>query len=123
MAPILQLGFGLAMVVVSPAPTIRRISDLPGALAAGRSQRILSSHHDFAVAGGGGWRLAVAISDLNEGRTDALLAPTPTGGVNPGVPTAQWLGRANVALGMVALIAAGNTRKLAAKEGQTNNRN
>jgi len=27
-------------------------------------------------------RLAVAISDLNEGRTDALLAPTPTGGVD-----------------------------------------
>ena len=48
-------------------------------------------------------RLAVAISDLNEGRTDALLAPTPTGGVNPGAQTAQWLGRANVALGMAAL--------------------
>ena len=54
-------------------------------------------------------RLAVAIYDLNEGRTDALLAPTPTGGVNPGAQTAQWLGRANVALGMAALVAAGKT--------------
>jgi hypothetical protein len=61
-------------------------------------------------------RLAVAIYDLNEGRTDALLAPTPTGGVNPGAQTAQWLGRANVALGMAALVAGGKTRKLAAKE-------
>lgn len=61
-------------------------------------------------------RLAVAISDLNEGRTDALLARTQTGGVNPGAQTARWLGRANVALGMAALIAAGDTRKLAAKE-------
>jgi hypothetical protein len=61
-------------------------------------------------------RLAVAIYDLNEGRTDALLAPTPTGGVNPGAQTAQWLGRANVALGMAALVAAGKTRKTAAKE-------
>ena len=61
-------------------------------------------------------RLAVAIYDLNEGRTDALLAPTPTGGVNPGAQTAQWLGRANVALGMAALVAGGETRKLAAKE-------
>jgi hypothetical protein len=63
-------------------------------------------------------RLAVAISDLNEGRTDTLLAPTPTGGVNPGAQTAQWLGRANVALGMAALIAAGKTRKPAAKEAE-----
>jgi hypothetical protein len=63
-------------------------------------------------------RLAVALSDLNGGRVDALLAPTPTGGVNPGAPTAQWLGRANVALGMAALIAAGKTRKPAAKEAE-----
>jgi hypothetical protein len=61
-------------------------------------------------------RLAVAIYDLNEGRTDALLAPTPTGGVNPGAQTAQWLGRANVALGMAALVATGKTRKPAAEE-------
>jgi hypothetical protein len=63
-------------------------------------------------------RLAVAISDLNEGRTDALLAPTPTGGVNPGAPSAQWLGRANAGLGMAALITAGKTRKAAAKEAE-----
>ena len=34
-------------------------------------------------------RLAIAIADLNEGKTDRLLEPTPTGGVNPGGVTAE----------------------------------
>jgi hypothetical protein len=62
--------------------------------------------------------LAIALNDLNEGKVDGLLEPTPTGGVNPGSVTSQWLGRANVALGMAALTAAGNTRNQAAKEAQ-----
>jgi hypothetical protein len=52
-------------------------------------------------------RLAIAIADLNEGKTDRLLEPTPTGGVNPGGVTAEWLDRANVSLGMAALITGG----------------
>ena len=60
-------------------------------------------------------RLGVALGDLNEGRTDPLLTPSPTGGVNPGFTTDEWLGRANAALGMAVLAAAGRTRKQAAK--------
>ena len=63
-------------------------------------------------------RLAVALSDLNEGKTDSLLAQSSFGGVNAGATTAEWVGRANAALGMAALVAAGNTRKQAAKQAE-----
>ena len=62
--------------------------------------------------------LAIALNDLNEGKVDPLLEPRSTGGVNPGSVTSQCLGQANVALGMAALTAAGNTRNQAAKEAQ-----
>jgi len=60
-------------------------------------------------------RLAVALSDLNEGKTDSLLAQSSFGGVNAGATTAEWVGRANAALGMAALVAVGNTRRQAAE--------
>ena len=53
-------------------------------------------------------RLAIAVADLNEGKTDRLLEPTPTGGVNPGDVTAEWLDQSQcLPLGMAALITGG----------------
>ena len=55
-------------------------------------------------------RLAVAIADLNEGRTDrAAGADAYRWGQPRRRQTAEWLGRANVALGMAALVAGGET--------------
>jgi hypothetical protein len=63
-------------------------------------------------------RLAVVLSDLNEGKTDWLVAQSSFGSVNAGATTTEWVGRANAALGMAALVAAGNTRKQAAKQAE-----
>jgi hypothetical protein len=63
-------------------------------------------------------RLAVVLSDLNEGKTDPLLAQSSFGSVNAGATTTEWVGRANAALGMVALVAMGNTRKQAAEQAE-----
>jgi hypothetical protein len=63
-------------------------------------------------------RLAVVLSDLNEGKTDWLVAQSSFGSVNAGASTTEWVGRANAALGMAALAAAGNTRKQAAKQAE-----
>jgi hypothetical protein len=62
------------------------------------------------------WRLAIALNDLNYGRQDPLLKPTPTGGVNPGDTTPLWCARANVALGIYALVQAKLRRKRAASK-------
>jgi hypothetical protein len=62
------------------------------------------------------WRLSVALADLDRGAVDPLLAPTATGGVNPGDDSWTRCARAKVALGIHALILAGLTRKLAAEE-------
>jgi hypothetical protein len=64
------------------------------------------------------YRLAVALMDLNDGKTDELLVPSSFGSVNPGAATTEWVGRANAALGMAALIAVGNTRKQAAQQAE-----
>jgi hypothetical protein len=61
------------------------------------------------------FRLAIALSDLNEGKMDWLLIPTATGGVNPGVDTSLWCARANAALGVLALMRCGVPRKVAVK--------
>jgi hypothetical protein len=63
-------------------------------------------------------RLSVALSDLNDGKTDALLAQSSFGGVNAGDTTAEWTGRAYAALGMAALVAAGANRPKAAETAQ-----
>ena len=60
-------------------------------------------------------RLAMALNDANEGRSDPLLAPTSNGGVNNGDPTVDWEARANAALGMAVLAARGATRREAAE--------
>jgi hypothetical protein len=61
-------------------------------------------------------RLAGALSDLNEGKTDALLKQSTYGSLNAGDTTAEWIGRAHAALGMDVLVAAGETRKKAAEK-------
>jgi hypothetical protein len=63
-------------------------------------------------------RLAVVLSDLNEGKTDPLVVQSSFGSVNAGATTTEWVGRANAALGMVALVAMGNTRKQAAEQAE-----
>jgi hypothetical protein len=63
-------------------------------------------------------RLAVVLSDLNEGKTDSLVEQSSFGSVNAGATTTEWVGRANAALGMTALVAAGNTRRQAAKQAE-----
>ena len=60
-------------------------------------------------------RLAMALNDANEGRSDPLLAPTSHGGVNNGDLTVDWEARANAALGMAVLAARGATRREAAE--------
>jgi hypothetical protein len=60
-------------------------------------------------------RLAVALNDLNDGKTDMLLAQSSFGSVNAGATTVEWTGRANAALGMAVLVAAGANRQGAAK--------
>jgi hypothetical protein len=61
-------------------------------------------------------RLAGALSDLNEGKTDALLKQSTYGSLNAGDTTAEWIGRAHAALGMDVLVAAGETRTKAAEK-------
>jgi hypothetical protein len=61
------------------------------------------------------YRLAIVLNDLNRGRINELTRLSPTGGINPGDATTEWLARANAALGMAVLIAAGSNRKQAAK--------
>src|SRR6516164_11801830 len=56
-------------------------------------------------------RLAMALNDANEGRSDPLLAPTSNGGVNNGDPTVDWEARANAAVGMAVLAARGAARR------------
>jgi hypothetical protein len=63
------------------------------------------------------FRLAIALLDLNDGKTDPLLKPTPFGKANSGKATTEWLNRANAALGVAALIAAGEHRNEAAAHG------
>jgi hypothetical protein len=66
------------------------------------------------------YRLAITLSDLNDGKVDPLLTPTPIDdekGANPGKVTTAWIAHANAALGMVALMAAGNSRTEAAQAG------
>ena len=60
------------------------------------------------------YRLGIALDDLNLGKADTLLQPTSFGGGNAGLDTNVWIGRANAALGMAALIAAGDNREEAA---------
>ena len=62
------------------------------------------------------YRLALALTDLNRGVVDPLLAVTPTGGINPGYDLRTWCARASVALGVHVLKVAGLTRKRAAKK-------
>jgi len=64
------------------------------------------------------YRLAIKLSDLNDGKVDPLLTPTPTDDkkeANPGKVTTAWIGHANAALGMVALMAAGGSQTEAAR--------
>jgi hypothetical protein len=63
-------------------------------------------------------RLATALMDLNDGKTDELLAPSSFGSVNAGATTTEWMARANAALGMATLVAVGNTRKQAAQQAE-----
>ncbi len=50
-------------------------------------------------------RLAVALNDLNNGRSDPLLLATSFGGGNLGDLDIEWIAKANVALGTTALVA------------------
>jgi hypothetical protein len=63
-------------------------------------------------------RLAIALSDLNEGKTDPLVAQSSYGSVNAGQTTAEWIGRSNAALGIAALVTTGSTRKQAATQAE-----
>jgi hypothetical protein len=85
----------------------------------------LRAFSDFLRANGAPLRyaqlwnqLAVALMDLNDGKTDELLAPSSFGSVNAGATTAEWVGRANAALGMATLVAVGNTRRQAAQHAE-----
>jgi hypothetical protein len=62
--------------------------------------------------------LAIELGDLNEGKTGRLLMQSSFGSVNAGQTTGEWIGRANAALGIAALVAAGSTRKQAAKHAE-----
>jgi hypothetical protein len=60
------------------------------------------------------YRLALAIDDLNRGSVDPLLEPMKTGGAKNRNVSWDWCARANVSVGIFALLKAGLTRNGAA---------
>ena len=60
------------------------------------------------------YRLALAFDDLNRGIVDPLFEPIKTGGTKKHNVSWFWCARANVAVGILALLKAGDTRKDAA---------
>jgi hypothetical protein len=62
------------------------------------------------------YRLALALDDLNRGIVDPLLEPITTGGTIKLNVSWVWCARANVAVGILALLKAGLTRKVAAQQ-------
>ena len=61
------------------------------------------------------YRLVLALDDLNRGTVDPLLEPIKTGGAKNRNVSWVWCARANVSVGILALIKAGLTRKGAAQ--------
>lgn len=62
------------------------------------------------------YRLALALDDLNRGTVDPLLEPIKTGGSTKLNVSWAWCARATVAVGILALIKAGLSRKVAAQQ-------
>jgi hypothetical protein len=62
------------------------------------------------------YRLALALDDLNRGTVDPLFEPIKTGGTKKRNVSWIWCARANVAVGILALLKAGLTRKEAAQQ-------
>jgi hypothetical protein len=61
------------------------------------------------------YRLALAFDDLNRGTVDPLLEPVETGGTKKLNVSWVWCARANISIGILALLKAGLTRKDAAE--------
>jgi hypothetical protein len=62
------------------------------------------------------YRLALAFDDLNRGTVDPLLEPIKTGGTKKLNISWAWCARANISVGILALVKAGRTRKDAAQQ-------
>jgi hypothetical protein len=61
------------------------------------------------------YRLALALDDLNRGAVDPLLRPVDTGGTKKHNASWAWCARADVSVGIFALLKAGLTREDAAQ--------
>jgi hypothetical protein len=62
------------------------------------------------------YRLVLALDDLNRGTVDPLLEPVKTGGTKKLNVSWVWCARANISVGILALLKAGLTRKDAAQQ-------
>lgn len=62
------------------------------------------------------YRLGLAFDDLNRGTVDPLLEPIKTGGTKKLNISWAWCARANISVGILALVKAGLTRKDAAQQ-------
>ena len=62
------------------------------------------------------YRLVLALDDLNRGTVNSLLEPIKTGGTKKHNVSWVWCARANVSVGILALLKAGRTRKDAAQQ-------
>jgi hypothetical protein len=62
------------------------------------------------------YRLALALDDLNRGTVDPLLEPIKTGGAKDRNVSWVWCARAQVSVGILALLKVGLTRRAAAQQ-------
>jgi len=62
------------------------------------------------------YRLVLALDDLNRGTVDPLLEPIKTSGAKNRNVSWVWCARANISVGILALLKAGLTRKGAAQQ-------